>query len=124
MQREFAQARSFRAGTQNPAWKVYQIKTFFTYLERNGKHYADVKQTDVEEYLLLFNGTCRQHRQSICYTIGEFYRFIKSFENPTTKIEFKPDTSRKLFTVPSQQAIDEFFVRLSTSHLNLHLKTG
>ena len=93
--------------------KAWQMTAFLAYLERTGKHYADVKKAEVEKYLLT-QGNTRQYRQSICCTIREFYNFIKSPENPAEKIEFKPDTTRKLFTVPSQHAIDEFFTRLST----------
>ena len=94
--------------------KAWQIKAFFAYLQRIGKSYAEVNQTDLEQYLLSLNGTRRQHRQAMCCTIREFYQFIKVPENPAAKIEFKPDTSRKLFTVPSQHAIEEFFTRLSS----------
>jgi site-specific recombinase XerD len=98
--------------------KLWQIGAFARWLAVENKQYAEVKQPDVERFLLSLS--CSQaYRQALCGVVREFYDFLKirhpflcPEENPAAKIKFKPDKSRSLPNVPSQATIDEIFARL------------
>ncbi len=114
-----------RAASETYKRKHYQISVFSRWLTDERKHYAEVKQSDVERYLLSFSS--QAYRQSMCAVVREFYDVLRlrhastrlgnhpyacSLENPAARIEFKHSTGRKLPNVPSQAAVNDIFARL------------
>lgn len=101
--------------------KYYQLHYFYRYVTENNLDYLTLKRSDIEQYLLSLH-IINQCRQQHCGVIREFYEFIKQQPNPAEDITFKPDKSRKLFTVPSQRTINTFFSRLSKAESGLALR--
>jgi len=108
--------------------KLWQIRSFSKYVAAKGKNFAGIKQADVEDYLGRLS--CSQRfKQSICGVVREFYDLLRLREplafsepNPAASIPFKPDTSERLFKVPSQSVIDALFARLSDADTELPLR--
>jgi site-specific recombinase XerD len=101
--------------------KYYQLQSFYRHVVANNQDHLTLKRADIERYLLSLH-TANQSRQQHCTVIREFYEFIKAPENPAKGITFKPDKSRKLFTVPSQSGINAFFSKLSKAESGLALR--
>jgi len=98
--------------------KAWMVQAFARWLADERKQYDEVKQADVERFLLAFSCTT-QYRQAMCAVVREFYGVLRlrhpdacPHENPAAKIEFKPNTGRKLPNAPSQAAVAEIFARL------------
>jgi integrase/recombinase XerC len=108
--------------------KHWQIRSFCKYLAAKRKNFTEVKQADVEDYLGGLK--CSQaFRQAICGVVREFYDFLRlrdplAFpeQNPAAAIAFKPDTSERLFKVPSQSSVDALLARLSDANTELSLR--
>jgi site-specific recombinase XerD len=101
--------------------KCWQIRAYLRHLAAKGINYTAATQSDVETYLLSLRCS-QQVRQSICCTVREFYSFHRISENPAADIEFKPDDSYHLPTVPSKAAVDEIIARLTHSGDVLHIR--
>jgi len=100
-----------RVGVMTYKRKEWQIRTFFKWLEKQGRHYSEVKQDDVG--LFLSGLVCsRSARQQIAQVIRDFYEFHKIEENPAAGIVFKRDDSRKLPGVPGMAAVDAIITSL------------
>jgi site-specific recombinase XerD len=108
--------------------KVWQIQAFTRWMENEHKQYAEVKQSDVERFLLSLD--CLQpFRQAICGVVREFFDVLRlrhpdlcPDENPAAGIVFMPNKSRRLPKVPSQAAIEEIFASLSDDDGDLRIR--
>lgn len=92
--------------------KMYQLRAFYNYLTANRLDYNDLRQSDIENYLLSLRSG-RSYRVQVCCVIREFYDFIKHPENPARNIPFKPLHSRKLFQAPSQPVVEAIIRKFS-----------
>jgi len=102
-----------RVGVMTYKRKEWQIRTFFKWLEKQGRHYSEVKQDDVG--LFLSGLVCsRSARQQIAQVIRDFYEFHKIEENPASGIVFKRDDSRKLPAVPGRSTVDAIITTLNS----------
>jgi len=108
--------------------KLWELRSFFSYLATKEKNAATVIRADVEAYLGGLSCT-QQFRQAICAVVREFYEYMKvrypqSYpeENPVAGIVFKPDKSNHLPNVPSQAVVDALFARISDADDELSLR--
>jgi integrase/recombinase XerC len=107
--------------------KQWQIQSFSKFVATKKKRFSEVRREEVEEYLLGLSCS-QQFRQSVCAVIREFYDLLSKQDpqiypkNPASAITFKPDTSQRLFKVPSQRSVDEIFARLSDADTELSLR--
>jgi site-specific recombinase XerD len=100
------------------------MKAFCTYLEQNHKApMQTLTQEDIELYLRSIDGIT-EYRQSICYTLKDFFDFVKLPENPARDITFMPQQRRKLFKVPSQPFVQNILNKFSdkTDWFNLRIR--
>jgi site-specific recombinase XerD len=109
---EFLKQLRLRVAASTNGRKAAMLWHFYRHLINRKKHYEDVRQPDVEEYLRSIPGT-NKYRREACRGIREFYRFLNVPENPAEKTVFRPDRKRTLPTVPGQPAIARMFTRLA-----------
>jgi len=110
---EFLKQIRLRVAATTHCRKAAMLRHFYRWLINQKKNYTELKQPDIEEYLRSLDGG-RQHRQAACFLIREFCRYLKVPDNPAEKIFFKPERSKRLFTVPGQPAIERMLARLSS----------
>jgi integrase/recombinase XerC len=117
-----------RIASTTYARKLWQIQAFARWLAMENKQYAQVKQPDVERFLLSL-GCSQMFRQAVCGVVREFYDVLRlrhpdvcPQENPAAGIAFTPDKSRRLPKVPSQAAVEEIFARLSDDGSDLRIR--
>lgn len=101
--------------------KQWQIGSFSRYLAAHNISYREVRQCDIEQYLISLNCGNGAKKQ-LCSVIKEFYAFIGSPDNPALQIRFKPDAGRSLPKVPSQPAIEAIIGKLSGLDTELSLR--
>lgn len=101
--------------------KMWQIRSFYKHLINQGLHYSQVKQCDVERYLLLLRCS-QQARQQICGVVREFYNYHQWPDNPASQIVFKFKKRNKLPKVPSQLFIERIIRNLSAEDTVLSLR--
>jgi integrase/recombinase XerC len=101
--------------------KMYQLRAFYNYLTAHRLDYNDLRQSDIENYLLSLRSG-RSYRVQVCCVLREFYDFIKHPENPARNIPFKPFHGRKLFQTPSQSAVESIIRNLSAEDTVLSLR--
>ena len=85
--------------------KTWQLRSFFKWLEKRGKHYSEVKQGEVGSFLAGLVCSCAARRQ-IAQVIRDFYDYRKTEENPAAGIVFKRADSHRLPAVPGRSAVD------------------
>lgn len=101
--------------------KMWQIRSFYKHLINHGLHYSQVKQCDVERYLVSLRCT-HQAKQQICGVIREFYAYHQWPNNPAARIVFKPEKRHRLPKVPSQLLIERIICNLTGENTGLALR--
>jgi site-specific recombinase XerD len=110
---DYLRSLRLRVGVMTYRRKEWQIRSFFKWLEKQGKQYSEVKQDDVTAFLSGL--VCsRSVRQQMAQVIRDFYDFHKIEENPAAGILFKRDDSRKLPSVPGRSAVDAIITTLNS----------
>jgi len=91
--------------------KLWQIRSFFKWLDMHRIPFEEVQKADVEQYLLSLKCS-RSVLLQMVQIIGDFYRFRK-LHNPVTEIRLPGDKSKKLPNVPCKETLKDIIGKLS-----------
>jgi len=101
----FLQCLKLQVAATTFSRKQLQLRAFERYFASRNKLPAETTKLDIESYLISLRTTTLYRRQ-VCCCIREFYEYLKTPDNPASKIVFKKDASRKLPRVPSLSFIE------------------
>ena len=101
--------------------KSWELRTFCRWMDKTGKAITEVKQHDIETFLLSHDAT-NQFRRAVCFTLRDLFGFLKMPENPAAKIQFKRDDSVRLYKVPGKAVIAEIIARLADDKNDLRIR--